>query len=63
LAISASLVEMEATVSPEISASAVKAEHRTGAAVDAQALAVVLVVRHMVQAEVVHTMPVIAEPV
>ncbi|ENZ5782906.1 hypothetical protein ACGWZG_005031, partial [Escherichia coli] len=63
LAISASLVEMEATVSPEISASAVKAEHRTGVAVDAQALAVALAVRHMVQAEVVHTMPVIAEPV
>lgn len=32
-------------------------------AVDAQALAVVLAVRHMVQAAVVHTMPVIAEPV
>ncbi|ESD64675.1 hypothetical protein HMPREF1609_05334 [Escherichia coli 908541] len=63
LAISASLVEMEATVSPEISASAVKAEHRTGAAVDAQALAVVLAARHMVQVAVVHTMPVIAEPV
>ncbi len=31
--------------------------------VDAQALAVALAVRHMVQAEVVHTMPVIAEPV
>lgn len=30
LAVSTSLVEMEATVSPEISASAVKAEHRTG---------------------------------
>ncbi|EOB5716450.1 tail fiber protein [Escherichia coli] len=59
----ASLVEMEATVSPEISASVVKAEHRTGVAVDAQALAVALAVRHMVQAEVVHTMPVIAEPV
>ncbi len=63
LAISASLVEMEATVSPGISASAVKAEHRTGGAVDAQALAVVLVVRHMVQVAVAHTMPVIAEPV
>ena len=48
---------------PEISASAVKAEHRTGGAVDAQALAVVLVVRHMVQVAVAHTMPVIAEPV
>jgi hypothetical protein len=54
---------MVATVSPEISASAVKAEHRTGAAVDVQALAVVLSVKHMVQAEVAHTMPVIAEPV
>lgn len=32
-------------------------------AVDAQALAVVLVVRHMVQVAVAHTMPVIAEPV
>lgn len=32
-------------------------------AVDAQALAVVLAVRHMVQAAVVHTMSVIAEPV
>lgn len=63
LAISKSLVDVEATVSPEISASAVKAEHRTGVAVDAQALAVALAVRHMVQAEVVHTMPVIAEPV
>lgn len=63
LAVSTSLVEMEATVSPEISASAVKAEHRTGVAVDAQALAVVLVVRHMVQVAVAHTMPVIAEPV
>ncbi|HAS0834911.1 hypothetical protein KDU74_23185 [Enterobacter cloacae] len=63
LAISASLVEMVATVSTEISASAVKAEHRTGGAVDAQALAVVLAVRHMVQAAVVHTMAVIAEPV
>ncbi len=40
-----------------------KAEHCTGVAVDAQALAVALAVRHMVQAEVVHTMPVIAEPV
>ena len=63
LAISASLVEMEATVSPEISASAVKAEHRTGVAVDAQALAVALEAGHLVQAEVVHTMQVIAEPV
>ncbi|BDT17804.1 hypothetical protein EC204B2_11450 [Escherichia coli] len=35
-------MDVEATVSPEISASAVKAEHRTGVAVDAQALAVVL---------------------
>lgn len=61
LAISASLVEMEATVSQGISASAVKAVHRTGEAVDAQALAVVLAVRHMVQVAVVHTMPVIAE--
>ncbi len=61
LAISASLVEMEATVSPGISASAVKVVHRTGEAVDAQALAVVLAVRHMVQVAVVHTMPVIAE--
>lgn len=52
---------MEATVSPGISASAVKAVHRTGEAVDAQALAVVLAVRHMVQVAVVHTMPVIAE--
>lgn len=32
-------------------------------AVDAQALAVVLVVRHMVQVAVAHTMPAIAEPV
>lgn len=32
-------------------------------AVDAQALAVVLVVRYMVQVAVAHTMPVIAEPV
>lgn len=63
LAISISLVDVEATVSPEISASAVKAEHRTGEVVDAQALAVALAVRHMVQAEVVHTMLVIAEPV
>ncbi|CAQ99461.1 hypothetical protein ECIAI1_2623 [Escherichia coli IAI1] len=57
------MVDVEATVSPEISALAVKAEHRTGVAVDAQALAVVLAARHMVQAVVVHTMPVIAEPV
>ncbi|EER8284808.1 TPA: hypothetical protein J8012_004836 [Escherichia coli] len=63
LAVSTSLVEMKATVSPEVSASAAKEEHRTGVAVDAQALAVVLAVRRMVQAAVVHTTPVIAEPV
>ncbi|MBC0785490.1 hypothetical protein FSG51_025275 [Escherichia coli] len=60
---SALLVGMEETVSPEISASVVKEDHRSGGAVVAQALAVALSVGHMVRAAVVHTMPVIAEPV